>query len=55
MTLAKSLGGGYVPIGAVLYSNKVGEPIFDAEGGPNTGHTLALQHTIFFARRGWGV
>lgn len=45
MTLAKSLGGGYVPIGAVLYSNKVGEPIFDSDGGPNTGHTFT-GHTL---------
>jgi len=45
MTLAKSLGGGYVPIGAVLYSNKVGAPIYDADGGPNTGHTFT-GHTL---------
>jgi len=45
MTLAKSLGGGYVPIGAVLYSNKVGKPIFDSDGGPNTGHTFT-GHTL---------
>lgn len=45
MTLAKSLGGGYVPIGAVLYSNKVGEPIFESDGGPNTGHTFT-GHTL---------
>lgn len=45
MTLAKSLGGGYVPIGAVLYSSKVGAPIFDSDGGPNTGHTFT-GHTL---------
>ena len=45
MTLAKGLGGGYVPIAAVLYANRVAEPIFDIDGGPNTGHTFT-GHTL---------
>ncbi len=45
MTTAKSLGGGYVPLGAVLYSNKVAEPIMNIDGAPNTGHTFT-GHTL---------
>ena len=43
--LAKSLGGGYVPLGAVFYSARVAEPIFGKDGGPNTGHTFT-GHTL---------
>jgi len=45
MMLAKSLGGGYVPLGAVFYSARVAEPIFSKDGGPNTGHTFT-GHTL---------
>lgn len=45
MTTAKSLGGGYVPLGAVLYSNKISEPIMNVDGAPNTGHTFT-GHTL---------
>jgi adenosylmethionine-8-amino-7-oxononanoate aminotransferase len=45
MTSAKSLGGGYVPLGAVLYSNKIGELITSVDGAPNTGHTFT-GHTL---------
>jgi adenosylmethionine-8-amino-7-oxononanoate aminotransferase len=45
MTMAKGLGGGYVPLGATIYSAKIGEPIFAASGGPNTGHTFT-GHTL---------
>lgn len=45
MTTAKSLGGGYVPLGAVLYSRKVAEPIMNIDGAPNTGHTFT-GHTL---------
>lgn len=45
MTSAKSLGGGYVPLGAVIYSNKVAEPILNVDGAPNTGHTFT-GHTL---------
>jgi len=44
MTLAKGLGGGFVPLGATLFSAQVGGPIY-AKGGPNTGHTLT-GHTL---------
>jgi adenosylmethionine-8-amino-7-oxononanoate aminotransferase len=43
--LAKSLGGGFVPLGAVLYSDAVAAPIFAADNGPNTGHTFS-GHTL---------
>lgn len=45
MTVAKGLGGGFIPLGAVLYSDKVAEPIFEIDGGPNTGHTFT-GHTL---------
>jgi len=45
MTVAKGLGGGYVPLGAVLYSDAIAEPIVAADGGPNTGHTFT-GHTL---------
>jgi adenosylmethionine-8-amino-7-oxononanoate aminotransferase len=45
MTMAKGLGGGYVPLGATIYSAKIGEPIFEKSGGPNTGHTFT-GHTL---------
>ncbi|MCH7822663.1 MAG: aspartate aminotransferase family protein [Proteobacteria bacterium] len=45
MAVAKSLGGGYVPLGAVLYSSAIGELINATDGGPNTGHTFT-GHTL---------
>lgn len=42
---AKGLGGGFVPLGATLYSSKVAEPIASADGAPNTGHTFT-GHTL---------
>jgi len=45
MTLAKGLGGGFVPLGATVFSAKVGAPIYATSGGPNTGHT-ATGHTL---------
>jgi len=45
MAIAKGLGGGYVPLGAVLYSDKVAKPIIDNDGAPNTGHTFT-GHTL---------
>jgi adenosylmethionine-8-amino-7-oxononanoate aminotransferase len=44
-TVAKGLGGGYVPLGAVLYSDAVATPIFAADGALNTGHTFT-GHTL---------
>ena len=40
MTVAKGLGGGYLPLGAAVYSAQVAEPIFAVHGGPMTGHTF---------------
>lgn len=40
MAVAKGLGGGYVPLGAALYSAKVAGPIMAAHGGALTGHTF---------------
>lgn len=45
MTMAKSLGGGYIPLGAVIYSDEVAEPIMNIDGAPNTGHTFT-GHTL---------
>ena len=45
MMLAKGLGGGYVPLGATMFSARVGEPIFANDGAPNTGHTFT-GHTL---------
>lgn len=45
MTMAKGLGGGYVPLGATAFSARVGEPLFASSGGPNTGHTFT-GHTL---------
>lgn len=45
MTMAKALGGGYVPLGATIYSARIGAPIFANSGGPNTGHTFT-GHTL---------
>ena len=45
MMLAKGLGGGYVPLGATMFSARVGEPIFANGGTPNTGHTFT-GHTL---------
>jgi adenosylmethionine-8-amino-7-oxononanoate aminotransferase len=43
--IGKGLGGGYVPIGAVLYTDEVHAPIFERSGGINTGHTFT-GHTL---------
>lgn len=40
MTVAKGLGGGYLPLGAAVYSDRVAEPINAVDGGPQTGHTF---------------
>lgn len=40
MTVAKGLAGGYLPLGAALYSREIGGAITDAHGGPMTGHTF---------------
>ena len=43
--VGKGLGGGYVPLGAVLYADHVGGPVHEADGSPNTGHTFT-GHTL---------
>ncbi|MEM5331612.1 aspartate aminotransferase family protein [Paraburkholderia sp. JHI2823] len=40
MPIAKGLGGGYIPLGATVYTKKVAEVINGAYGGPMTGHTF---------------
>jgi adenosylmethionine-8-amino-7-oxononanoate aminotransferase len=40
MAVAKGLAGGYLPLGAAIYSRRVAEPIFEVYGGPMTGHTF---------------
>ncbi len=40
MAIAKGLGGGYLPLGACLFSRKVAQPIYRAHGLPATGHTF---------------
>ncbi|MDG2480255.1 MAG: aspartate aminotransferase family protein [Alphaproteobacteria bacterium] len=44
MPIAKGLGGGYQPLGACVYSEKVAEPIYAVHGMPITGHTFTA-HT----------
>ena len=39
MTVAKGLGGGYIPLGATIYSDTIAE-ILHTHGGPLTGHTF---------------
>jgi adenosylmethionine-8-amino-7-oxononanoate aminotransferase len=40
MSVAKGLGGGYIPLGAALYTRRVAEPILAVHGGVMTGHTF---------------
>ncbi|HEX4981829.1 MAG TPA: aspartate aminotransferase family protein [Ilumatobacteraceae bacterium] len=44
MAVAKGLGGGYVPLGATIYHDKVAA-VLDGAGGPLTGHTFT-GHTL---------
>ena len=44
MAVAKGLGGGYVPLGATLYHDKIAA-VLDGLGGPMTGHTFT-GHTL---------
>ncbi|MDX2007756.1 MAG: aspartate aminotransferase family protein [Meiothermus sp.] len=45
MTVAKGLGGGYVPLGAAIYTSRIHEALSAAHGGPLTGHTFT-GHTL---------
>lgn len=40
MSIAKGLAGGYVPLGAALYTRRIGEALVAAHGGALTGHTF---------------
>jgi len=40
MSIAKGLAGGYIPLGAALYSHKIADAILAAHGGAQTGHTF---------------
>lgn len=39
MTVAKGLGGGYMPLGGSLFSDEIAATIYE-NGGPRTGHTF---------------
>jgi len=41
MAIAKSLGGGYVPLGATVYHRRVADVLTRHDGGPLTGHTFS--------------
>jgi len=45
MAVAKGLGGGYVPLGAALYSRRIADVLNAVSGGPMTGHTFT-GHTL---------
>jgi adenosylmethionine-8-amino-7-oxononanoate aminotransferase len=40
MSVAKGLAGGYQPLGAALYTDRIAQTIVKAHGGPVTGHTF---------------
>ena len=40
MTIAKGLGGGYMPLGATVYRRRIGDILRERYGGPQTGHTF---------------
>jgi len=48
ITLAKSLSGGYLPLGAAVYSREIAEVMAAGHGGPLTGHTFT-GHTACLA------
>ena len=41
MAVAKGLAGGYLPLGATIYSREVAAVLEAADGGPLTGHTFS--------------
>ncbi len=45
MAIAKGLGGGYLPLGAAVYTDKVADPINRVHGMPITGHTFTAHTT----------
>jgi adenosylmethionine-8-amino-7-oxononanoate aminotransferase len=40
MSIAKGLAGGYVPLGAALYSDRIHDALMAGHGGVQTGHTF---------------
>jgi adenosylmethionine-8-amino-7-oxononanoate aminotransferase len=48
ITVAKSLSGGYLPLGAAVYTAKIAEVMAAGHGGPLTGHTYT-GHTACLA------
>jgi len=40
MSVAKGLAGGYIPLSAAIYHERLREPMFSAHGGLMTGHTF---------------
>ncbi len=48
LTVAKSLSGGYLPLGAAVYTGAVAEVLQAGHGGPLTGHTYT-GHTACLA------
>ena len=48
ITVAKSLSGGYLPLGAAVYSQEIAEVMAAGHGGPLTGHTYT-GHTACLA------
>ena len=40
MSVAKGLAGGYLPLGATIYSERIAGPIIERYGAPLTGHTF---------------
>ncbi|OYW60423.1 MAG: hypothetical protein B7Z10_10195 [Rhodobacterales bacterium 32-66-7] len=48
VTVAKSLSGGYLPLGAAVYSREIAEVMAAGHGGPLTGHTYT-GHTACLA------
>jgi adenosylmethionine-8-amino-7-oxononanoate aminotransferase len=48
VTVAKSLSGGYLPLGAAIYSQKIARVMAAGHGGPLTGHTYT-GHTACLA------
>jgi adenosylmethionine-8-amino-7-oxononanoate aminotransferase len=45
MAVAKGLAGGYVPLGATIYHERVAAVLEERAGGPMTGHTFT-GHTL---------
>jgi adenosylmethionine-8-amino-7-oxononanoate aminotransferase len=41
MAVAKGLAGGYLPLGATIYSHSIAAVLETADGGPLTGHTFS--------------